>query len=323
MKNTNEPKGGSGSLKKLLSVCIIAAIIIAVIIAVAKGLSTPNPLKVTLDFYYPEASSMILKSEKADITAESEEEILTEALKKLKAMPTTETLAMAVPHRVDFISVDLNESTNSVIINVSSEYSTMTASEELICRACIVWTLTGLDFVDSVALNIDGTPLTKSNGEPMGKMSRDDIVINPNIATEPINSVNVTLYFSNAQATGLEKEIRQIEVNPNQPLEKYVMEQLISGPMAEGLYSTVPTETKIKDIKTIDGICYLDLNADFVNKHNGGSTGELLTIYSIVNSLCEVKGVDKVQFLIEGQKQEEFKGHVEFSLPFSPTELNL
>ena len=41
----------------------------------------------------------------------------------------------------------------------------------------------------------------------------------------------------------------------------------------------------------------------------------MLTIYSVVNSLTELPHIDKVQFLIEGQKVEVFK-HMIFNEPF-------
>lgn len=36
-------------------------------------------------------------------------------------------------------------------------------------------------------------------------------------------------------------------------------------------------------------------------KHTGGEREELLTIYSIVNSLCKLDQIDRVQFLVEGK----------------------
>lgn len=58
------------------------------------------------------------------------------------------------------------------------------------------------------------------------------------------------------------------------------------------------------------------MSGDFVVKHTGGSVGEWFTIYSIVNSLTELDNIKKVQFLIEGEKQQDFKGHMDFSKPF-------
>lgn len=270
------------------------------------------------DFYYLETATSAMKPERKEIVGNTEAELLSAALIELKSGPKTEGLEGVVPKNVKFVSANLDK--GIVTVNVNSSYIQMKAGEELLCRASIVWTLTGLDFVSKVKITVDGEELKKTNGEPMGLMGRDDIVIDAVISPEPTNRQTVKLYFSNQDATGLSVEEREIEVNPNVPLEKYVMEQLIAGPKESGHYATVPPETKIRDIKTVDGICYVDLSSEFVSKHSGGSTGEGLTIYSIVDSLAELENVKKVQFLIEGEKVEEFKGHVDFSKPFEAKE---
>ena len=40
-----------------------------------------------------------------------------------------------------------------------------------------------------------------------------------------------------------------------------------------------------------------------------------MTLYSIINTITELPGIDKVQFLIEGQKQEVYI-HAVFNEPF-------
>ena len=44
---------------------------------------------------------------------------------------------------------------------------------------------------------------------------------------------------------------------------------------------------------------------------------ELLTIYSIVNSLCELDQIDRVQFLVEGKKLDTYKDNLQFKTPFT------
>ena len=66
-------------------------------------------------------------------------------------------------------------------------------------------------------------------------------------------------------------------------------------------------------VRTIikDNVCYVDLSAEFQKNHLGGEKSEILTIYSIVNSLQNVSGVRYVQFLIEGERVEYYKSYVE------------
>ena len=271
---------------------------------------------VSIRYYYLDKDSSTLKPEKKTIYGATAKEQAEYVISTIKDAPVTENYLSVIPQSVEVIGSSLKDS--NLTLNLSKEYSDLKSGEELLCRAALVWTLTEIDGVDSVEIKIDSEGLKKTNGEELGPMKREDIVIDTTIDTQPTNRVTLTLYFGDSDATKLVAEERTVDVNPNQPLERYVVEQLIAGPSEKGDIATVPSETKIRDIKTADGICYLDLSAEFVNKHNGGSTGELMTIYSIVNSLCKLDHIEKVQFLIEGEKQDEFKGHVVFSKPFSP-----
>lgn len=201
-------------------------------------------------------------------------------------------------------------------INLSSGYNNLTESKKLLCIGAIVYTLTDLDFIDQVTIYADGELIVNSEGEELKTLSRDNVVNNPIINPEKTNRRTVMLYFSDENADVLKAEERSIEVKQSLTLEYQIVEQLILGPTTEGLYATVPSETKIRDIKTEDGICYVNLSSEFVTKHSGGSSGEVMTIYSIVNSLTELNTVNKVQFLIEGEKVNEFKGHLDFSKTF-------
>ena len=279
--------------------------------------SSSNNINMGLDVYYMDLSTQELVSEYCEIDGVDVYDMAVSALNKMKETPMGENRVSAIPENVEILSVAVNE--KQVTVNLSNDYYTLKAGEEMYCRSAIVWTLTGLYFVDGVSIWIDGTPLKNSSGNEMGVMTRDNLFIDAQIDPEPTNSSRtVVLYFASEDGTELVKEERRIEVNTIESLEKYVMEALIAGPEEEGHIATVPSETKIRNIETADGICYVDLSQEFVTKHSGGTTGELLTIYSIVNSLTELSNVEKVQFLIEGEKQDEFKGHVEFGKPFEP-----
>ncbi len=277
---------------------------------------TNKPSGVSINYYYLEKTTSLLKSELKSVPEGSVGDMVAFVISTIKDAPVNENYNNVIPKNVEFKSHILKD--RALVLNLSGEYNDLKSGEELLARAALVWTFTEIDGVDSVEIKVNGNPLMKTNGGEIGPMKREDVVIDTVIETQPTNEEMLTLYFGDDNATKLEKEIRKVSVNPNQPLERYVVEQLIAGPAVKGHISTIPSETKIRDIKTADGICYLDLSADFVNKHNGGSTGELMTIFSIVNSLCELEHIDTVQFLIEGEKQDEYKGHIEFSNPFMP-----
>ena len=53
-------------------------------------------------------------------------------------------------------------------------------------------------------------------------------------------------------------------------------------------------------------------------EHPGGSSSEMLTVYSIVNTLVfNIDGIKKVQILIEGQTIDTIAGHMDCRQPFA------
>jgi len=63
-------------------------------------------------------------------------------------------------------------------------------------------------------------------------------------------------------------------------------------------------ETKIINILTKDGICYVNLDSSFLTVVNNVSTE--VAVYSIVNSLVELDNINKVQILVNGEVPSTF-----------------
>lgn len=271
-----------------------------------------------LKLYFINGDKFELNEEKRIVNLTSKEDLIKYSVEELKKMPKTVGLQPSIPQDIQIKTIVLDGDT--VKVDISSEYNKLSPQQQVLLRASLVKTLTEVDFIDLVEIMVGGEPLVGVDGKPIGPMSKEDIVLEPSDTLSKSNLQTVKLYFSDKNAEKLVLEEREIEVNPNVPLEKYIVEQLILGPKEKDLVRTVPSETTIKDIETKDGICYVDLSNEFRTKHWGGSTGETFTIYSIVNSLTELPNIKKVQFLIEGEKQQEFKGHYDFSSPFERDE---
>lgn len=300
-------------IRKAIVLFIALIVLIPCVVMVYDSVTVSDEKKV--EFYYM-TSDGAMKPTVKSIRGENLEDILTTTLNTLKSGATSEGVQPSIPAEVEFLSVGVVN--DNAIIDMSSGYHRMKNTEEVICRASIVWTLTSLDFIDGVVITVEGQPLLTNNGEEFGPMDRTNVVIEPEISAETTEYAILTLYFANSDGTDLITEERVVEVNANQTREKTVLEQLIAGPKENDAKRTVPMETKIRDITTTnDGICYVNLSEDFAEKHNGGEMAERLTIYSIVNSLCELDSIEKVQFLIEGKKVDKFKGHLDIKTPFA------
>lgn len=128
---------------------------------------------------------------------------------------------------------------------------------------------------------------------------------------------SAVLYFSNKEADKLVKEKREIKVS-EQEMKKAILEELIKGPEDPGLERTIPEDVKVLGVTVEEGIASTDFSGEMRSSHWGGSTGEILTVYSIVNTLGELSDVEQVRFLIEGEEIDTLLGHMDLSEPVHP-----
>ena len=77
----------------------------------------------------------------------------------------------------------------------------------------------------------------------------------------------------------------------------------------------MPEGTRLISVDNVDGVAYVNFSRELVDRHPGGSTGELMTIDAVVLSLTELPEVEKVQFLVEGVKLETLAGHMSILEP--------
>ena len=82
----------------------------------------------------------------------------------------------------------------------------------------------------------------------------------------------------------------------------------------------MPAETRVIDsFVTPGGVAYVDLSKEASEKHPGGSRNELLSVYSVVNSLTSnFPAVKRVQILVEDRQVATLAGHVDLTHPLAP-----
>jgi len=127
----------------------------------------------------------------------------------------------------------------------------------------------------------------------------------------------VHLYFADRSNNHLTAEQRLLpRPEDAAALARLIVEALIQGPET-GLVRTLPeTGTVAAVFITQDGIAYVDLDKSVREDHPGGSRTELLTVYSIVNSVVlNIAGVDSVKLLIGGREVDTLAGHISLKEP--------
>jgi len=98
-----------------------------------------------------------------------------------------------------------------------------------------------------------------------------------------------------------------------------IIKALIQGPCNKELMQTIPAGTALNALYvTPDATCYVDLGSAIYENHPGGCKSELLTIYSIVNSLVlNLSNIDAAKILIEGHETLTLAGHVNTQSAFN------
>jgi hypothetical protein len=132
--------------------------------------------------------------------------------------------------------------------------------------------------------------------------------------------INVKLFFEHPDYAVLVLEEREVPFSNELARQiRSVMEELVKGSQA-GLRSPLPAETKVIEVfVTARGIAYVDLSHDAVAGQVGGSKGELLAVYAIVNSITSnFPAVARVQILLDDQPASTLAGHVDLSRPLPP-----
>ena len=138
-----------------------------------------------------------------------------------------------------------------------------------------------------------------------------------NVNPQQSDKKKVHLYFADKGNSFLIAEERIISQSPD-PAEfgKTIIEALIKGPL-EGLMRTIPVGTTLSAFYiTQDGTAYIDLTQEVKERHPGGIKTELITIYSIVNSLTlNISGINAVKILIGGHESMTLAGHIDLRFP--------
>lgn len=239
----------------------------------------------------------------------------------LIAGPAEEGHRALIPDGVTLRGVSVSElDKNMINIDLSGDYysagaSGRKASDELLARYSIISTLCEIDGVDKVKIYINGKDLRSrgGKGDIVTAMSGESVHVNSPSSVETQTEKFVTLYFAGKDGKKLYSETRKATMTDNS-IEKTVVTELIKGPVSEDLSRTFSADTALISIETTEDVCFVNFTPAFMSGIESGSSAEKLAVYSIVNSLTRIAGIEKVQILMDGKKPEN-DVHQIFSTP--------
>lgn len=215
---------------------------------------------------------------------------------------------LPLPDFMSYSGYELSE--DSLILYMDISYQDGMKGLEMLSKAAIVKSLCQLECVHNVTFIFNN--LASSDAlEPIVEVyAANDFVISSSDGGYVQNG-QIEIYFANEDGSALKEYVKRVEITNNVSLEQVVIESLLTGPLREGYTPTMPAGTVLNKIAVKDGTAYVNFNESF-----NGAAGDIrseLTLYSVVNSLCNLPTISRVQILINGEKQEVYRETVDIS----------
>lgn len=268
----------------------------------------------TFRIYYLNNSMMTLSPQDYGTDTMETEPLVEELMEQFLNVPKDMDCQAALPGSVGYLGYRLEN--NVLYLYFDAGYnsrSNMDAAREILCRAALAKTMVQIDGVDFISIYVADQPLLDQDGQPVGILTDTDFV-------ESISDVNtfersqLTLFFTDESGQRLLREEREVVHSINTSLERLIVEQLIEGPHLAGRFPTLPPDLGLLNVSVSENICYINFDGTFLS--NVLEVNEYIPIYSIVNSLCELSTVNRVQITVNGSSSDMFRDVIPLDTQF-------
>lgn len=302
-------------MMKKKTIIIFSAAIAAVAAAIVLILLLNNDhsmQKVRCELYFLNEAGTTLVSEEHEVKYYDAENLKENVVLQLIKGPDDARNKRVIGKDVEILSV-VTEEDGNVVVNFSEEYQTDDSTKNALSAYAVVKSLCALENVNRVKVVVNGEDLKSDDGTTIGYLTSEDI----NLPTDTYTSETreIVLYFPRRDSESLYKEKRTVKVTDQQPVEQYIINELISGPQDDMLNPSLGKDTTLLSVDTYEDICFVNFKSNFIEKNSGNGDKEKMAVYSIVNTLTELENIKRVQFLVDGKKAEQF-GSMNIKNPF-------
>lgn len=146
----------------------------------------------------------------------------------------------------------------------------------------------------------------------------------PPVLDDPaVPRIKATLYFAAEDGLRLVPAERDVPLAVGTVAQaRSVLEAQLSAEPAAPLLSTIPKGATLRGVFiSARNEAFVDLDPVIRTAHPGGSHQELMTVYTIVNTLLtNLPNLQEVQILIGGQEVDTLAGHVDLRRPLRKNE---
>lgn len=295
--------------KKLITIAATVAVlaVVALIIAYCTRDYGKNSAEASL-YFYNEAATTI-EAESRTVRYTTDENLAEEIVWQLINGPKAAKHKRVIPSGTRLLSVE-GYDRGQLTVNFSREFLTGEENKDIQAVYSVVKSLCAVKGIMKVKVVVEGAEIVLGDGSIVGYLADRDI----NLSTDTVSSEmrSMVLYFPIKDGNTLGKEVHTVRVTDQQPVAQYLINELIKGPQSETLSPSLSADTAIHSVEISNGICFVNFKENFIEKNSGTAEKEKLTVFSIVNSLTELENIERVQFLIDGKRVDDF-GNINIS----------
>ena len=248
---------------------------------------------------------------RAEAPEGSREELIAELLECFLHVPNEADAVSAPGEQTEYLGFRLDGTL--LYVYFDAQYGELRKERLMLCSAALTRTLCQVPGVEHVGIYSGDQMLRSREGTPLGPFSANDFIDNISNVNN-YETVELTLYFSDASGKMLTGETRSVTYRVDTPLEELVVEQLLAGPGRAGSRPVFADGTRLLSLSVNDNICYLNFNREFLTAIPDEDPG--VTIYALVNSLAELDSVQRVQIAVEGSQDVMLRDAVSLNTLF-------
>ena len=295
---------------------IIALLILLVLFTAAscgRSSGTKAPEEGLFQIYYLDKTGTELYpvAHRAEKQENSREELIAELLDCFLHVPNEADAISAPGEQTEYLGFRLDGTL--LYVYFDAQYGELRKERLMLCSAALTRTLCQIPGVDHVGIYSGDQMLRSREGTPLGPFAANDFIDSVSNVNN-YETVELTLYFSDASGKMLTGETRTVTYRVDTPLEELVVEQLLAGPGREGSRPVFADGTRLLSLSVNDNICYLNFNREFLTAIPDEDPG--VTIYALVNSLAELDSVQRVQIAVEGSQDVMLRDAVSLNTLF-------
>lgn len=275
----------------------ILSLVLCIVLCVGSAACGRDNTRSYANFYYYRLDAAygvddgVLESEIRELEAVQDD--LTPALERYLLGPETDGLKSLIPAGTRLLAWDLSD--NVLQLHFDETFAALTGIELTVAAGCLARTFLEMTGAETLLITADGALL---DGNAAISLSLSELALYDDTPEKLRNKS--AIYYFDVQRRYLIGSKATVELSEPSAAPASVLELLLEPPSGSGLSAPLPSGTRIRSVIVEDGLCTVDLSAEFESRRFYSRRAQLLSLFSVVNTLTELEGIERVEFSVDG-----------------------